>query len=60
LLGTALLGGAIFFHVVTPLGIAVRFPGSDAPDPSLFILAVVGFLCCLTLVLMNVERYRGA
>ncbi|MEM9388285.1 MAG: hypothetical protein AAGA68_24755 [Pseudomonadota bacterium] len=59
LLGTALLAGAIFFHIATPLGIAVQFPGEDAPDSSLFLLAVAAFACCLTLVLMNVRRFRG-
>lgn len=59
LLGTALLAGAIFFHVATPLGIAVQFPGEETPDSSLFMLAVAAFTCCVALVLMNVRRFRG-
>ena len=59
LLGTAMLAGAIFFHVATPLGIAVRFPGTQAGDPTLFIMALIGFACCVATVLMNVARFRG-
>ncbi|MFK8053173.1 MAG: hypothetical protein AB8F65_09390 [Woeseiaceae bacterium] len=50
LLGSALLSGAIFFHIASPLGISVQLPGTDAPDPTLFILASVGLLACLLMV----------
>jgi hypothetical protein len=56
LLGLGLLSGAIFFHVATPLGVAVRFPGTDAGDPSLFIMAVIAWLCCAATLAMR----RGA
>ena len=56
LLGTGLLSGAVFFHLFTPLGIAVQFPGSDSGDPSLFVMAVLSLLCCVALVYLN----RGA
>jgi uncharacterized membrane protein YphA (DoxX/SURF4 family) len=46
-LGAAVLSGALFFHLFTPLGIAVKFPGEAAGDPTLFVLAVVSWACCL-------------
>jgi hypothetical protein len=46
-LGTAILTGALFFHLFTPLGVAVKFPGEAAGDPTLFVLAVVSWLACL-------------
>lgn len=52
-LGLALLSGAIFFHVATPLGVAVRFPGTDAGDPSLFIMAVAAWVCCAATLAMR-------
>ncbi len=40
------LGGAIFFHLFTPLGVVVRWTENGMPqqDSSLFILAVASFL----------------
>ncbi len=58
-LGLALLTGAIFFHVATPLGVAVTFPGSESADPSLFIMAVVAWLCCAATLYLNRDRFAG-
>lgn len=60
LLGVALLSGAIFFHVATPLGIAVRFPGTDGGDPSLFIMAVIAWLCCAATLALRSKREDNA
>ncbi len=57
LFGLALLSGAIFFHVATPLGIAVTFPGSESADPSLFIMAVIAWLCCAATLYLNRDRF---
>jgi len=43
----------MFFHLFTPLGVSVRFPGQDAGDPSLFVLAVAAFISCAVLVYLN-------
>ncbi len=53
MLGLALLTGAIFFHVFTPLGIAVEFPGTGQGDPTLFIMAVIAWGCCLATLLLG-------
>ncbi len=47
LLGTGVLSGALFFHLFTPLGVAVQFPGSEGGDPTLFVLAVISWACCV-------------
>lgn len=57
LLGLLLLSGAIFFHIATPLGIAVTFPGTTEGDPTLFIMAVVAWACCAATLYLNRERY---
>ena len=60
LLGLAALAGAIFFHVATPLGINVTFPGSESGDPTLFVLAVIGAACCAITLYLNKGRFaRG-
>ncbi len=59
LLGLALLTGAIFFHVATPLGVAVTFPGTTEGDPTLFVMAVVGWLCCAATIYLNRDRYSS-
>jgi len=58
LLGLGTLSGAVFFHLFTPLGVAVKYPGA-APegDPTLFILAIVSWLCLLALVIHHRRRY---
>ncbi len=48
LLGVGLMCGAIFFHL-TNSNIGIYFDG----DPVLFIYAVITFLCCAALVLIN-------
>ncbi len=53
LLGTGLLAGAIFFHLFTPLGVAVQSPGTESGDPSLFVMAVLSFACCVALVYLS-------
>ena len=53
MLALALLTGAIFFHVFTPLGISVTFPGTEQGDPTLFVFAVIAWGCCLATLLMG-------
>ena len=60
LLGLAALSGAIFFHVATPLGINVTFPGSETGDPTLFIMAVIGVACCAATLYLNIGRITKA
>lgn len=48
LLGAGLMAGAIFFHI-TKLGI--YFDG----DPWLFIYALITFVCCAVLILINLK-----
>ena len=57
LLGLGVLSGAIFFHLFTPLGVAVEFPGA-APggEPSLFVMAVIAWSALLAVVVR--ERHR--
>ncbi len=58
LVGLFTLSGAIFFHLVTPLGVAVKYPGAPPDgDPTLFILAVVSWLCLLALVIKHRAQY---
>ncbi len=58
LFGLGVLSGAIFFHVFTPLGIAVAYPGTEPDgDPTLFIMAVVAWSCLLALVIRHRHRY---
>lgn len=59
ILGLALLTGAIFFHVFTPLGIAVTFPGAGGGDPTLFVMAVIAWGCCLATVLLARQTPAG-
>lgn len=61
LLGLGVLSGAIFFHLFTPLGISVEFPGA-APggEPSLFVMAVVAWSALLALVVMHRDRFARA
>ena len=49
ILGLGLMGGAIFFHL-TSLGIYVN------GDPGLFIYALIVFISCLILLIMNRTR----
>lgn len=56
-LGLGVLTGAIFFHLFTPLGISVEFPGSaEGGEPALFVMAVIAWSCLLALVIRYRER----
>ncbi|MEL7311126.1 MAG: hypothetical protein AAFN07_06425 [Pseudomonadota bacterium] len=58
LLGFGILSGAIFFHLFTPLGISVEFPGSaEGGEPSLFVMAVIAWSCLAALVVRNRARF---
>ncbi len=58
LFGLGVLSGAIFFHLATPLGVAVKYPGAGPDgDPSLFIMAVISWLCLLALCVIYRNRF---
>lgn len=60
LVGVGVLSGAIFFHLFTPLGVAVEFPGA-APggEPSLFVMAVIAWLAQAALLVIYRDRFPG-
>lgn len=58
LLGVLVLSGAIFFHLVTPLGIAIDVPGEAGPNPTLFFMAVVSWLCMAALLVLEHDGLR--
>ena len=60
LVGVGVLSGAIFFHLFTPLGVAVEFPGA-APggEPSLFVMAVIAWLAQAALLFIYRDRFPG-
>lgn len=59
LIGLGMLSGAIFFHLFTPLGVFVEFPGATAGgDPTLFIMAVLAWSALLALVVIYRERFK--
>lgn len=57
-LGLGVMSGAIFFHLVTPLQITVRWMENGMPheDVSLFLLAVISWFSCLIIIWMRRER----
>ena len=58
LIGLGVLSGAIFFHLFTPLGVSVKYPGAGVEgDPTLFVMAVVAWLCLLVLVIRHRASY---
>lgn len=59
LVGAALLTGAIFFHVATPLGVAVTFPGTTGGDPTLFVMAVIAWICCAATIVLELRKRPG-
>ena len=52
ILGLGVMIGAIFFHLVTPLGVTVRWMENGVPqeDGTLFFLAVLSFFACLSII----------
>ena len=58
ILGVGVMSGAIFFHLVSPLGITVKWIENGAPqeDSSLFILAVLSLISCLVIIWIRRER----
>jgi hypothetical protein len=58
ILGLGVMSGAIFFHLVTPLQVTVRWMENGIPheDASLFVLAVISWLSCLIIIWMRRER----
>ena len=57
LLGFGVLTGAIFFHLVTPLGVYVKGPSAPVDgDPTLFVMAVISWLCLGALVALYRHR----
>jgi hypothetical protein len=58
ILGIGVMSGAITFHLVTPLGVTVRWLENGMPheDASLFILAVLSFFSCLVIIWLRREK----
>ena len=52
-LGLGVISGAIFFHLFTPLGIAVRNADGSFDGGQLFMLACGVWLCCAGLLFLN-------
>ncbi|MEL6869522.1 MAG: hypothetical protein AAFO81_06955 [Pseudomonadota bacterium] len=58
LIGAGVLSGAIFFHLFTPLGVSVEFPGAaEGGEPALFVMAVLAWSCLVALVFIHRKRY---
>jgi hypothetical protein len=55
------LGGAIFFHLFTPLGVVVRWTenGAQQQDGTLFILAVASFIGAWIIIWLRREQLYG-
>lgn len=50
LLGLGVISGAIFFHLFTPLGVAVRNADGSFDGGQLFAMACLVWLCCLGII----------
>ena len=53
LLGIKIISGAIFFHLFTPLGIAVVNTDGSSDGGVLFILSLMVFVCCALIVFLR-------
>lgn len=62
LLTAGIMTGAIFFHLVTPLGVTVEYMenGTMQHDGTLFYTAIVAFLCGLYLAFKGKDQILGA
>ena len=57
-IGILVLGGAISFHLFTPLGISVRNADGTFDGGQLFLLACGVFISCLLIIFMNRSQIR--
>lgn len=57
-LGLGVISGAIFFHLFTPLGIAVLNTDGSTDGGELFALACGVWLCCALLLLLRREVWQ--
>lgn len=55
LVGLGVISGAIFFHVFTPLGVAVINADGSSDGGQLFMMACGVWACCLGLLIMRRE-----
>jgi hypothetical protein len=53
LMGLGVISGAIFFHLFTPLGIAVQNTDGSSDGGTLFIMACLVWLACALLILQR-------
>ena len=58
-LGLGVISGAIFFHLFTPLGVAVVNTDGSSDGGELFMLACGVWLCCALLLWMRREIWLG-
>ena len=58
-LGLGVISGAIFFHLFTPLGVAVVNTDGSSDGGELFMLACGVWLCCALLLGMRREIWLG-
>ena len=58
-LGLGVISGAIFFHLFTPLGVAVVNTDGSSDGGELFALACGVWLCCATLLWMRRAIWLG-
>lgn len=59
LVGMGVISGAIFFHLFTPLGVAVVNTDGSSDGGTLFIMACGVWIACATLLTMHKERLLG-
>ncbi|HQX59131.1 MAG TPA: hypothetical protein PLT77_08370 [Burkholderiaceae bacterium] len=58
-MGLGVIGGAIFFHLFTPLGVAVVNTDGSSDGGELFMLACGVWICCATLLWMRRSVWLG-
>lgn len=58
MLGLAVISGAIFFHLFTPLGVAVRNADGSSDHGQLFAMACGVWVCCAALIWIRREVLR--
>lgn len=59
LMGLGVISGAIFFHLFTPLGVAVRNADGSGDGGGLFIMACTVWLACAVLLWLHWARLQA-